>query len=128
MFVGEEGLICTEALGWAGMSVHHFSFIPRTLPGPGMYGSVVGRWGVMRVNSVDEVIAHVWSEGHTLPGSSVGALALGLPTGYFTSPVSGDVVFWQMPVGLAPGFPGLGELLVVPPKNELVEEICHLWG
>lgn len=77
---------------------------------------------------VDELIGHGWGEGHTPLGSSAGALAPGLPMGHFTSHVSGDMVLWPRPVGLAPGFPRLGELLVVPPKNELVEGIYHLWG
>lgn len=77
---------------------------------------------------VDELIDCGWGEGHTPPGSSAGALAPSLPMGHFISHVSGVLVLWPRPVGLAPGLPGLGELLVVPPKNELVEGICHLWG
>lgn len=46
-----------------------------------------------------------------------GHLPRGLPMGHFISHVSGDMVLWLRPVGLAPGFPGLGALLVVPPTR-----------
>lgn len=35
------------------------------------------------------------------------------------------MVLWPWPAGLAPGFPGLGELLAVSPMNELVR--YHWW-
>lgn len=39
--------------------------------------------------------------------------------------MSGDVVIWPRPAGLAPVFPGLGELSAVSPEKELV--MSHQW-
>lgn len=45
-------------------------------------------------------------------------------TRHRTSHVSGDMVLWPWSTGLAPGSPGLGELLAESPENELVKSPC----